>query len=501
MNASERPTAPDTASVPVRYRLAPLFGLVALAMIPVAALTGLLVWSDAQADEHEARSGDLPDTFVPVVEPRPALTTALLDYRRSPSELARIGAENELAAMFEQLAVFIDARSCLAVSVDGRPVSSWNGDVEVIPASTMKLLVSGSAIEVLGPDYRFSTTVTSPAPVDGVIDGDLFLVGGGDPLLVANDFDQGDDAPDPAATTPLDSLADAVVAAGVTSIRGAVVGDATRYDDEYVNPTWANGIAYVDAGPIAGLVVNDGQTIGRSGRQRDPGEAAARELARLLRDRGVGVSDGWESGVAEPGLAVIATVESAPLSAIVADMLTRSDNDTAEMLVKELGVTVALPGTREAGLGVLDATVSSWGVPMNGVTFADGSGLGTGNRLTCDTLVSVLDHLEQTPAVAGLPVAGRTGTLVDDFVGTPVEGGLEAKTGTLTNPPADADPPEVKALAGYYGAPNGDMLEFAIVLNGPGYVSADGYIPFWTALADRLAGHPAGPDPAVLGPR
>ncbi len=128
-----------------------------------------------------------------------------------------------------------------------------------------------------------------------------------------------------------------MVDAGITTIRGAVVGDATRYDDQYVNPTWGTGVAFVDAGPIGGLVVNDGQTVGRSGRQTDPGEAAAREFARLLRERGVSVSDGWEAGAVEPGTPVLASIESAPLSSIVADMMTRSDNDTAEMLVKEIG--------------------------------------------------------------------------------------------------------------------------------------------------------------------
>jgi D-alanyl-D-alanine carboxypeptidase/D-alanyl-D-alanine-endopeptidase (penicillin-binding protein 4) len=138
---------------------------------------------------------------------------------------------------------------------------------------------------------------------------------------------------------------------------------------------------------------------------------------------------------------------------------------------------------------------------MANVVLADGSGLSTDNRLTCDTLVGVLNHLVGTPAVEGLPVAGRSGTLIDDFLGSPVEGSLVGKTGTLTNPPANEDPPEVKALAGYYAAANGDVLEFAIVLNGPGYVTTDGYRSFWTALADRLAAHPAGPAPETLGPR
>ena len=486
-------------SVPVRYRLTPLFGLVLLGLVPVAALAGLLVWSDAVADEYETSESVQAETFEPSAEPTPALTTSVLDLRRAPADLARIGAGNQLADAIEQLAAFIDGRSCLAVSIDGRAVSSWNGEVPVIPASTNKLLVGGAAIEVLGADFRFTTSAAAPAPVDGVVEGNLYLVGGGDPLLVASGASLGDDGP--AASTALDALADAVVGAGITSVRGAVVGDASRYDDEYVNPTWEDGVAYVDAGPIGGLVVNDGIVVGRSARQRDPGEAAAREFTRLLRDRGVSVSGGWQAGLLDPAVPVVASIESPPLSAIVSDMLTRSDNDTAEMLVKELGFSLAQPGTTESGLAVLEQTVTSWGVPMDNVVFADGSGLSAENRLTCDTLVAVLDHLETSPDVDGLPVAGRSGTLIDDFLGSPVEGSLVAKTGTLSNPPSDADPPEVKALAGYFDAPNGETLQFALVLNGPGYVTADGYVPFWSALADRLAVHPTAPDPALLGPR
>ncbi|HUV17541.1 MAG TPA: D-alanyl-D-alanine carboxypeptidase/D-alanyl-D-alanine-endopeptidase [Ilumatobacteraceae bacterium] len=491
--------------VPVRYRRAPLVGLIVMALVPIAALTVLLVWSDAQADEHEAAAQTEefePPPAAAAAEPTPALTTSMVSYRRMPSALAKLGADNELAVAMEQLAVFVDDRSCLAVSVDGRTVGSWNGDVAVIPASTNKLLIAGAAIELLGADHRFTTSLAAPPATDGVVDGDVYLVGGGDPLLVAGGFPVDDDgAADASATTSLDALADAVVGAGITTVRGAVVGDATRYDDQYVNPTWGTGIAYVDAGPIGGLVVNDGQTVGRSGRQPDPGEAAAREFARLLRERGVSVSNGWVAGAVEPGTPLLASIESAPLSSIVADMMTRSDNDTAEMLVKEIGLVGVGAGTTPAGLQVLDAAVRSWGVPMENVVLVDGSGLSANNRLTCDTLVGVLDHLADTPALQGLAVAGRSGTLIDEFLGSPVEGQLVAKTGTLTNPPADADPPEVKALAGSLEAANGDLLEFALVLNGPGYVTTDGYIGYWSALAERLAAYPTAPDIALLGPR
>ena len=492
------------AAIAVRYRRAPLLGLVLMALVPLAALTALLLWSDAQADEYEAATRSDPTEVANAVvdiEPNPALTTSIVTTRRVPATLARLGADNELGAAIEELAVFIDARSCLAVSVNGRVISSWNGDLGVIPASTNKLLIAGAAMEILGADHRFTTSVAALPALDGVVDGNLYLVGGGDPLLTTVDGQSDVNAPDATATTSLETLADAVVAAGITTIRGSIVGDATRYDDQYVNPTWGVGVAFVDAGPIGGLLVNDGRTVGRTGRQRDPGEAGAREFARLLGDRGVSVFNGWQAGVVAPDTPVIATVESAPLTDIVADMLTRSDNDTAEMLVKEIGVVGAAAGTTPAGLQVLDTTVRSWGVPMDNTVLTDGSGLSANNRLTCDTLVGVLDHLADTPAIDGLPVAGRTGTLIDQFLGSPVEGRLVGKTGTLANPPASADPPEVKALAGALDAPNGDLLQFALVLNGQGYVTLDGYLGFWSALAERLAAYPMGPDPATLGPR
>ena len=84
-------------------------------------------------------------------------------------------------------------------------------------------------------------------------------------------------------------------------------------------------------------------------------------------------------------------------------------------------------------------------------------------------------------------------------MGTPVEGRLIAKTGSLGNPPDNVDPPAVKALAGYLPAANGDSVEFVLILNEPA-ISAEKYQPLWLALAERLASYPAGADPAALGP-
>jgi D-alanyl-D-alanine carboxypeptidase/D-alanyl-D-alanine-endopeptidase (penicillin-binding protein 4) len=494
----------DVVTGPVRYRMAPLVALVALAVVPVVALTALLVWSDGQADENEAQVGSddaVPQSRQPVGAPSPALTTGLFSYRRAPTSVATAGDDNRLSDAMNELAFFVDERSCLAVSVDGRPVIAHNAAAPVIPASTHKLAVAAVALEVLGPDHRFTTKVVAPTPVDGAIEGDLILIGGGDPLLVSADFPISEDGQPAFNTTSLDGLAEAVVAAGVTRIDGSILGDGSRYDDEFVIPSWAPAVAFVEAGPYDALVVNDARVLGRTARQRNPNEAAAREFARLLRERGVQINGGFGVGAADPAVPVLASVESEPLTAVLAEMLTMSDNDTAEMLLKELGVADSAEGTVAAGLNVVDRTLRAWGIPMEGVRLVDASGLSTDNRMTCAALLALLQRVQGSPVATGLPVAGTSGTLQDAFVGTALEGRLIAKTGTLGNPPSNLDPPAVKGLAGYVPTPGGSTIEFVMILNGPDISNPDNYLAYWTALGDRLAAYPAGPDPASVGPR
>ena len=490
---------------PVRYPAAPFVVLVAILFLPVVALTALLVWSDGQADQHQAALAASPDdaatSLLPPSSAAPELATGLLSYRRMPNQMATAGDDGRLADAMSELAAFIDDRSCLSVSVDGRPVTAHNADVAVIPASVHKLLVAAVALEVLGPDHVFTTSVSAPPVVDGVVDGDLVLIGGGDPLLVTDAYPTENDRYPEFNTTSLDLLADAVAAAGVTAVQGSVLGDGSRYDDEFVIPSWGPDIAYIEAGPYDALVVNDGRVVGRSGRQRDPNDAAAREFARLLGERGIRISGGVGVGAADPTQPVLASIESQPLSAVLAEMLTTSDNDTAEMLLKELGVADTGAGTVAGGLAVVDRILRSWAVPMDGVRLVDASGLSSDNRVTCAGLLAVLQRVEGGPIADGLPVAGRTGTLADQFVDTAMDGRLTAKTGTLGNPPVDLDPPAVKALAGYLVTTEGSTIEYVMILNGPDIANPDKYAPYWLAFGDRLAAYPSGPDPSSVGPR
>ena len=333
--------------------------------------------------------------------------------------------------------------------------------------------------------------------------GDVFLVGGGDPLLSGEWYpDSGLDLNAAFNITSIDQLARDLVAAGVTRIDGTVRGDGSRYDDEYYVDSWGGGVAGIEAGPYDALLVNDSRVRGDDQRGSDPNEAGAREFARILAEQGIVVSGGSGTGVAPAGLAELAAVESEPLSATIAEMLTNSDNNTAEMIVKEIGLAVSGQGTRQAGLDAIGSTIAGWGADTTGLVLGDGSGLSLDNRISCSTMLDVLQHSTYDSSVgAGMAIAGETGTLRDIFDDTPVAGRLRGKTGTLNNPPFDQDPPAVKALSGYLPVDGGGAIEFVLILNGPTISDQREYRQVWAELVNVVNSFPAVASPAALGPR
>ena len=184
-------------------------------------------------------------------------------------------------------------------------------------------------------------------------------------------------------------------------------------------------------------------------------------------------------------------------------MQASSDNNTAELLVKELGVASGGGGTTAAGAAAVTAALAAIGLDTTGVVVDDGSGLSNNNRVTCRLLAGILErHEPGDQFAAGLPVAGQDGTTLSDvFVGSAVEDRLIGKTGTLHNEPYNADPPAVKALSGYLPVEGGGTIEFAFVLNSTGTLTEQTvYRPIWDAFAEVLASYPAGPTAAELGP-
>lgn len=510
----------DLVAEPVRYPRSPLIALLALAVLPALGLLVLHRWADGEADAYEASRGATglfdeeltgglegggvattvpadPDVVDTGAETTSVLATTMFDYRRTPGAVASIASAAQLDSAVRPVFGFVGPTSCAAVAVDGITVSSTNLDVPVIPASNQKLFVAVAALEILGPEFRFTTSVAVPPAVDGVVDGDIYLIGGGDPVLTSDDYPTEEDPQPVVNPTSFDALADALVEAGITRIRGTVIGDGSRYDDEWVIEEWADGVAFVEAGPYDSLMANDARVRGRSGRQDDPNEGAAREFVRLLNDRGIRVDNGWGSGIASTLVPVVARVDSQPLSAIVGEMLLTSDDNTAELLLKEIGFAASGEGTRAAGLIAMTVTLQTLGVSMDGLVLRDGSGLSRLNRATCESLLDVVQLGRGTSAGAGLPVAAESGTLVDEFEGSDMAGRLRGKTGTLSG---------VKALAGVVDpraeqAETAGVIEFVIVLNLDGADDEDLYRPLWTALGERFSTYPAGPSSESLGPR
>ncbi len=483
--------------------LGPVVVLVMLALIPAVLLWGVWRWAAGRAAASDDAVPDPPATPVAAPTPEPALSTSLLSLRRSAGELSRRLNLSAFETAMQPLLGAVNERSCASISLDGRSVGAANPDLSVIPASNLKIVVAAAAMETLGETFTYTTKVVGPAPDAGVVTGDVYLVGGGDPLLSGEWYPGSNLDRFPVFNiTSLDELARNLSASGVTQIVGTVRGDGSRYDDEFYAPGWGGGVAGLEAGPYDALLVNDSRVLGDDQRGADPSEAGAREFVRILAEQGITVTGGSGVGVAPSDAGELASIESLPLTAAVAEMLTNSDNNTAELMVKEIGLATAGVGTRQAGLDSIAATIASWGVDTTGMQLGDGSGLSLDNRITCTTLIGVMQHVGYDSAVGqGLAIAGQTGTLSDIFVDTDVAGRLRGKTGTLNNPPFNEDPPAVKALSGFLPVDGGGAIEFTLILNGPTISDQSEYRPLWADLVTGLNSFPAVASPALLGPR
>jgi D-alanyl-D-alanine carboxypeptidase/D-alanyl-D-alanine-endopeptidase (penicillin-binding protein 4) len=269
--------------------------------------------------------------------------------------------------------------------------------------------------------------------------------------------------------THLEDLAQAVKAAGVTHVTGAVVGDESRFDTQRSVPTWKPSYASGgDVGPLSALQVNDGfQAVKpRTIAAPRPAQQAAAVFTGLLKARGVVVDGAATDGQAPSTAVAVTSLKSAPLSDVLSEVLRQSDNNGAELITKELGRQFGGGPTTVAGVAVVRATLAADGLPVDQLTTVDGSGLDRSDRVTCQLLVdTLLRSGPDGPLGRGLPIAGQTGTLQDRMGHTAAAGRLRAKTGTL-----DA----VSGLAGFVLAANSPTagggqqppLTFSCLFNG-----------------------------------
>lgn len=429
--------------------------------------------------------------------------TPVLSLRRVPGVLAAPIADRRLGVALDELLGRQPGSTCLQVTVGGRPVYERQPDSPLVPASVEKLVTAVAALEVLGAEHRFRTTVVAEAPpTGGVVAGDAWLVGSGDPLLATADY-TARFRHQPQVSTPLEPLADALAAAGVARIDGSLLGDGSRYDADRYPDVWPERFVTQDqSGPLGALTVNDGwelfppnadTTVPDETPSADPAAHAAGVLAGLLASRGTTVA-ATGAGVAPAGVVELAAVESPPLVDIVREMLSESDNQTAELLLKELAVARGRPATTADGAAVVLEVATSLGLPMGGVVVSDGSGLSPGNQMSCRLAQAILDRDgPEGPVGAGLSVAGRTGTLTERFLDSPLAGRFRGKTGTLN---------QVTALAGFLDTTPGARVTFAFIVNlEPGAVVSAEDLDRQHELVAVLDRYPEGPSLEELGPQ
>jgi D-alanyl-D-alanine carboxypeptidase/D-alanyl-D-alanine-endopeptidase (penicillin-binding protein 4) len=383
------------------------------------------------------------------------------------------------------------------------------------PASTMKLLTTALAFERFGREHTFATEALSNEPVRaGVVAGDLYLRGGGDPTL-ANRFA-------PRGQSPMDALARRIKAAGVQRIRGDIVADETAFAPERIPQGWKRSYqASAYAAPVSALslnenvvwvdtrVVGDSAVVtidppsammtvtnrvrvieGRGGRVLvgrtktgvlaagtigirsnprryslvvlDPPSFAAGALASSLAREGIVVDGSVRAGVAPNNAHRIAQVQSLPLDSIVGYMNRESNNHAAELLYRSAAREDGRAGSAETALETLRGFLSTRaGVSPEAIRVRDGSGLSEADTLTARSLVQVLSYAHRAPWSSAyhtsLPVAGQNEGLKRRMRATLAHGNLHAKTGSTNT---------VASLAGYVTSRNGELLAFAFIYNG-----------------------------------
>ena len=446
-------------------------------------------------------SGTPTATAAGAEAPARAVTPLLSARRLAPYLVAPI-ADAALRAQLDEVVAASPEATCLTVSVGGRLIYEHNPDMALVPASTEKLVTAVAALSVLGRDTTFTTrVVAADEPSDGVVDGDLFLVGGGDPLLATAPYAE-HFRNQPQIRTSMEELADRVVAAGVRQVNGRLLGDESRYDSDRYPDTWPERYAeQSQVGPLTALSVNDGfsdwpdqqtrEGTVESTPSADPPTYAAGQLAELLQARGVTVRGGAGAGTAPGEATEIATIESGPMTKVVDQLVTESDNQTAELLVKEMGRKDGGTPTTAAGVAAVTAEMEELGLARPGTRAADGSGLDEDNAASCRLLMNILDQGGPDGLIAdGLAIAGKTGTLAGRFLDSPARERLRAKTGTLNT---------VTALTGFVHATQGPVLTFAYIANGE-YVNSE-LLGLQEDLGSDLVVYPTGPPLKTVGPQ
>lgn len=461
---------------------------------------------------------DIDDDNDEATGSRDLVAPANLAARRTwlTTRLDAVLAKANKVANAKLTAIVVDLQTANPTST---PLWSAEPDLAQNLASTTKLLTSAAALSALGPGYRWKTAVLAEGfdKATGVVSGNLYVRGRGDPTLTYRDLQQ---------------LAADLHAAGVRSVSGKLIIDASYFDELNLPPHFdeqpneragfraaiaafsveRNAFTVIvepgldEAGapkitldpPVTETIVVkkptvttvlDGRTsikiepktvkkrteLTMSGQIRaasgfdysrfrvdDPLRFAHDAMHAALRSRGIKVSASFATGTAPSAAKAVASHDSATLAEVVRTMNKFSDNFLAEAILKTLGAQTkgAARATWADGIAAVRNYLVSTAKVAGNWRADNGSGLYNASEMSARQLANVLvaarnDDRIAVDFAASLPIAGLDGTLAKRFTASSAKGLVRAKTGTLDN---------VSALAGYAGT-NNAPLGFVVLVN------------------------------------
>lgn len=485
-------------------------------------------------------------------KPRSLLAVAALAIACRPSVAPTpasisTGSRAELRAFIDSMAdapEFSNAHWGILIvdPVRGDTLYSRNAGKLFMPASNMKIPTSATALTQMGPGYRYHTTFATRGTIaNGTLDGDLLVIGRGDPSV--SDHMVKD------AMIPLRLIADSIARRGIKRITGRVL----PYGDAFPASVFGYGWTYEDfedsySAPIDELLFNEGfnevhiRGAGAAGApaivttsparvtvrssvmtvahaqgdsttatrvrsrkdstnwqeiitgqiavgdtttleltQHDPGQAYASAVTQALVERGIEVGDNTDLPSAGR-LDTLATLSSPPLSEILKALMKPSQNQIAEMLFRTIALEKYGAGRPDSAAAAVRAQLAEWGAAANEAVIRDGSGLSRYDYISPRTIVRILDAMRKSPSFQvyydALPIGGVDGTIRNRMKGTPAEHNVHAKTGSVALS---------RSLSGYVTTADRQLLIFSFLSNN-WTVPTRNVERVQDAIAVRLAG-------------
>jgi D-alanyl-D-alanine carboxypeptidase/D-alanyl-D-alanine-endopeptidase (penicillin-binding protein 4) len=419
------------------------------------------------------------------------------------------------------------------------PLLSYNSTVPRNPASTMKVLTTWAALEILGPAFTWQTRAYANGPVsDQVLDGDLVLVGGGDPYMTAERWwgfvngvrqsgirrikgdviidnsyfePQGDDrgAFDNKPFSTYNVLPDALLVnfqavdinlfpdLAADTLRASAfpwpanlkVDSTARLDGGSCRRGRSRIEVSTPDGPTGNSMVITGSYPTSCGPMsftravmRAP-EYAYGTFKAFWEQSGGELDGGWRIGLLPPGADLLYSQESLSLAEIIRLVNKFSSNAMARQLLLTLSAEKAgRPGTTSGGSKVITEFLASQDITIPDLVLENGSGLSREERISAAGLAEVLLAAWRSQYMpefaASLPLSATDGTLRKRFRSPDMQGRLRMKTGSLQG---------VSALAGYVNAASGRTFVAVVIVNDP-RASGGGGQAVQTALVQWVFG-------------